>query len=69
MESYVLRIHRREGTRIVGLIEQTANGRQLPFHSAEELWAVLAGNDPPHANPGSARPDSVPNRRRINPKK
>jgi hypothetical protein len=69
MESYVLRIYRREGARIVGLIEQTASNQQSSFHSAEELWAVLAGNDPPHANPGPAPPDSVTGRRRTDSKK
>ncbi len=43
MESYVLRIYRRRGSHIVGLIEQAKNGRRSSFHSAEELWAALAG--------------------------
>jgi hypothetical protein len=46
MESYVLRVYRRNRTRIVGLIEQTANGRRLPFHSAEELWRALVERTP-----------------------
>jgi len=28
----------------VGLIEHAENGRRSSFHSAEELWAALAGN-------------------------
>jgi hypothetical protein len=69
MESYVLRIYRREGSRIVGLVEQTVNGRQLPFHSAEELWAVLAGNDQPHENPDPVPPGHMTGRRRTDSKK
>lgn len=46
MESYVLRVYRRGRTRIVGLIKQTANGRQSPFHSAEELWRALVEGAP-----------------------
>ncbi len=69
MESYVLRIYRREGTRIVGLIEQTASNQQSSFHSVEELWAVLAGNDPPHAISDSVLPESVTGRRRNDPEK
>lgn len=42
MESYVLRVYRRQGARIVGLIEHAKNGHRLSFHSAEELWAALA---------------------------
>ena len=69
MESYVLRIYRREGARIVGLIEQTADGCQSSFHSAEELWAVLAGNVRPQAAPDALPPGHMTGRRCTDPKK
>lgn len=55
MESYVLRIYRRQGARIVGLIEHTKNGRRLSFHSAEELWAALARKVGARARPAAPR--------------
>ena len=69
MESYVLRIYRREGSRIVGLIEQTANNQQSSFRSAEELWAVLAGNDRPITKPRALPAKHKTSRRHTDPKK
>ena len=40
MESYVLRIYRREGARIAGLIEYAKNGRRSSFHSVMASMAT-----------------------------
>ena len=43
-EYFVLRLYRldgSDGTEIEGIAEVVANGKQFPFASAQELWAVL----------------------------
>lgn len=49
MESYIVRIYRRESRRkgdirapvIVGLVESVHDDAQRAFHSAEQLWSIL----------------------------
>lgn len=42
MESYVLRIYRRDGEgRLTGLVERVETQERLAFHSARELWSIL----------------------------
>lgn len=55
MESYVLRVYRRQGARIVGLIEHAKNGYRSSFHNAEELWAALARKARARARPAAPR--------------
>ena len=51
-EYFVVRVYRRmpdDSTRIDGVVEAVANGTQVPFSNAQELWAFLQ-NSPPAAN-------------------
>jgi len=44
MESYVVRIYRRAGTRsriLVGTVEAAGTGRKTAFSNIEELWEIL----------------------------
>lgn len=48
-EYFVVRIYRRkpdDPTRIEGMVEAVANGTQMPFANAKELWAVLQHPSP-----------------------
>ena len=43
-EYFVVRVYRRmpdDPTRIEGVVEAVANGTQVPFSNAQELWAFL----------------------------
>jgi hypothetical protein len=41
MDSYVVRIYRRDKQMLTGLVECVEAHTRLPFHGAEELWAIL----------------------------
>lgn len=41
MDSYVVRIYRRDRQTLTGLVESVDTRTSEPFHSAEELWAIL----------------------------
>lgn len=58
MESYILHIYRIDESKnqeqlrrktdqyhMVGVVELVASERRIPFHSAEELWNLLAKNN------------------------
>ena len=51
-EYFVVRVYRRmpdDPTRIEGVVEAVANGTQVPFGNAQELWAFLQNSPPtPH---------------------
>jgi hypothetical protein len=38
---YVVRVYRRDGAGLSGVVESVASGEQLPFHTTEELWRAL----------------------------
>jgi len=38
---YVVRIYRRDGTGIAGVVEAVATGERSRFHTAEALWHAL----------------------------
>ena len=38
---YVVRIYRRDGVAMSGVVESVASGEQLPFHTTEELCRAL----------------------------
>lgn len=38
---YVVRVYRREGVEMSGVVESVASGEQLPFHTTDELWRAL----------------------------
>ncbi len=43
MESYIIRIYRRdENDHLAGLIEVVANGTTAAFTDRDELWSILA---------------------------
>lgn len=42
-ESYVLRIYRKDGAEVAGVIEDVNTGRPVPFRSPEELWRAITG--------------------------
>jgi hypothetical protein len=52
MDSYVVRIYRRDGKRsrvLIGTIELAGTGRKMAFSNIEELWEILGrrqGGDP-----------------------
>jgi hypothetical protein len=52
MDSYVVRIYRRDGKKsriLIGTVEAAGTGRKLAFSNTEELWAILRrrkGQDP-----------------------
>jgi hypothetical protein len=56
MDSYVVRIYRRDGKKsriLIGTVEEAGTGRKLAFSNTEELWEILRrrkGGDPcaPH---------------------
>jgi hypothetical protein len=44
MESYVVRIYRRDGKKsriLIGTVEVAGTGRKLAFSNTEELWEIL----------------------------
>jgi len=44
MDSYVIRIYRRDGKKsrfLVGTVEAAGTGRKLAFSNIEELWEIL----------------------------
>jgi hypothetical protein len=52
MDSYVVRIYRRDGKKsriLIGTVEEAGTGRKLAFSNTEELWEILRrrkGGDP-----------------------
>jgi len=56
MDSYVVRIYRRDGKKsriLIGTVEAAGTGRKMAFSNTEELWEILRhgkGRDPcaPH---------------------
>jgi hypothetical protein len=48
-EYFVVRVYRRmpdDPTRIDGVVEAVAHGKQVPFSNAQELWAFLQHPSP-----------------------
>jgi len=41
LRSYVVRIYRQGARSLIGVVEDTRNGAQRPFESADQLWALL----------------------------
>ena len=41
MESYIVRIYRRQADKVVGLLINTANGEEQSFHSLPQLGQCL----------------------------
>lgn len=41
LRSYVVRIYRQGARSLIGILEDTRNGAQRPFESADQLWALL----------------------------
>ena len=44
MESYVVRIYRRDGKKsriLIGTVEAAGSGRKMAFSNIEELWEIL----------------------------
>jgi hypothetical protein len=52
LRSYVIRIYRQGARNLAGVVEDTRNGTQRPFDSAEALWILL--RDPPSPRPARA---------------
>jgi hypothetical protein len=53
-EYFVVRVYRRmpdDPTRIEGVVEVVANGTQVPFSNAQELWAFLENSSPTPGRP------------------
>jgi len=53
---YVVRVYRRDGTGIAGVVETVATGERSRFHTAEALWRTLhdlpsSRRDLPTGNP------------------
>lgn len=49
MESYIVRLYRRDAGQtgnLVGLVETVGKDEQRPFHSADELVAILSESHP-----------------------
>ena len=46
IESYVVRVYRRDGEALAGLVEQVHSGRTAPFATAAELSDLLSGRCP-----------------------
>jgi hypothetical protein len=49
--SYLVRIYRRDGDAIAGLVEQVRSGKPAPFATAAELSELLSGRRPFHRRP------------------
>jgi hypothetical protein len=48
VESYVIRIYRRSDSdpgHLVGIVENTNDGRQLPVSTMQQLWEILTAPD------------------------
>jgi len=44
MDSYVVRIYRRDGKKprlLIGTVEAAGSGRKMAFSNTEELWGIL----------------------------
>ena len=55
-EYFVVRVYRRmldDPLRIDGVVEDVANGTQVPFSNVQELWTVLQ-----HPSPAPNRPQA-----------
>lgn len=40
--TFIVRLYRRQGSDLTGVVEETGSGRRIPFASAEELWLALS---------------------------
>jgi len=56
MESYVLRVYRRDGATLVGTVEGAIRGHQSSFQSADDLWRALAGSADEVIDPRDPQP-------------
>lgn len=68
MESYVIRIYRRDKSnprQVVGTVEHADDWRQPRFADIRSLWAILTEHHPRHGNTARKRIRKV-NRRRSN---
>ena len=56
--TFIVRLYRQTGNRLVGVIEEVDSGRRVPFSSVDELWKALSAQSrrPPAPSPGSTKP-------------
>jgi hypothetical protein len=56
--TFIVRLYRQAGRRIVGVIEDVNSGRRVPFASADELWTALSARSRrlSSPSPGSPKP-------------
>lgn len=45
--TFIVRLYRRQGTELTGVVEEAGSGRRIPFASAEELWTALSRSPRP----------------------
>jgi hypothetical protein len=53
--TFIVRLYRRQGSKLTGIVEEAGSGRRIPIASAEELWWALSRNPQPAARTNKSR--------------
>lgn len=59
--TFIVRLYRRAGKNLTGVVEHVQTGQRLPFGSATELWNALLER----SKPSKASTDEAPEKRKL----